>query len=485
LEVQDYVSVVRRRWRLLLCPFVAMAAVVFVTVNRPPSFTSTVTVSALAVSGGPTGQYSGTSGARTFVANFQAALRSPSVINEVARARGVKAAHARNGLSSAPVGESTIIEVTYRTPVRAQAEPVATEAAKRTMEFLFKSQVDLAEKPLAMAEQELAAADLKLADFTRDASTPVPDRDYQILADQISSLQTLQAESAARQEISIAARYSGEIAAKQGELTKLATILAEYNALTARRSDAVSAVTATRQNLDQARAQFAAGDPDRIIAPGEAVKVSPLGPAAKGGVTAFVSGLFFAAGIALLLELRRSQKLASATAAEDVVDPPRADPIPVPKLTEPVLAEPSFTEPKVTEPVPAEPSPAEPSPTEPAPAEPAPAEPSFAPSRATEPAPAKPSFFTAPTATEPAPAKPIFAPSRAAEPTATEPVPAEPKPAPPIPAEPEAAGEQRLDQHVWFAAETQVPLNPSRWTPRNTDSGLGFWEAERHRRSDA
>ncbi len=334
LEVQDYVSVVRRRWWLLLCPFVAMGAVVLVTISRPPSFTSTATVSALAVSGGPTGQYSGTSGAKTFVANFQAALRSPSVINEVVRARSVKAADARNGLSSAPVGESTIIEVTYRTPVRAQAEPVATEAAKRTMKFLFESQIVLAAAPLAKAEEELLAADEKLAGFTRVASTPVPDRDYQILAGEISSLQTLQAESAARQEISIAARYGGVIAAKQDELTKLATTLAEYNVLTARRSDAVNAVTATRQNLDQARAQFAAGDPDRIITPGEAVKVSTLGPAAKGGVTAFVSALFFAAGIALLLELLRSQTLAV---------PPEVEAI------EPEAAEPEAAEPEVTE----------------------------------------------------------------------------------------------------------------------------------------
>ena len=360
--MQDYVSVVRRRWRLLLCPLVAMSAVVLFTVSRSPNFTSTATVSALAVSGGPTGQYSGTSGAKTFVANFQAALRSPSVLTEVVRATGVKAAAARNGLSSAPVGESTIIEVTYRTPVRAQAEPVATEAAKRTMSFLFESQIVLAEEPLAKAEAELAAADQKLADFTRGASTPVPDRDYQILADQISSLQTLQAESAARQEISIAARYSGEIATKQGELAKLATTLAEYNALTARRSDAVSGVTATRQNLDQARAQFAAGDPNRIITPGEAVKVSPLGPAAKGGVTAFVSGLFFAAGIALLLELLRSQKLDAATADAGIhyraalIDPPRSDPPPY----EPASADPPPEEPPPAEPISAEPQISEP-----------------------------------------------------------------------------------------------------------------------------
>ncbi|MBA3283386.1 MAG: hypothetical protein H0U29_14265, partial [Acidimicrobiia bacterium] len=220
MEMQDYVSVVRRRLWLLLCPLVALAAVVYITVNKPPSFTSTATVSALAVSGGPTGQYSGTSGAKTFVANFQAALRSPAVIAQVVLNTGVTTANARNGLSSAPVGESTIIEVTYRTPVRALAEPVATEAAKRTMAFLFASQVTLATEPLDAAAATLAAADEELAAFTATASTPVPDRDYQILADQISSLQTLQAEAAARQELSIAARFGGEIAARQGKLTE-------------------------------------------------------------------------------------------------------------------------------------------------------------------------------------------------------------------------------------------------------------------------
>ena len=409
--MQDYVSVVRRRLWLLLCPLVALAAVVYLTVNKPPSFTSTATVSALAVSGGPTGQYSGTSGAKTFVANFQAALRSPAVIAQVVLNTGVTTANARNGLSSAPVGESTIIEVTYRTPVRALAEPVATEAAKRTMAFLFASQVTLASEPLATAEAALAAADQELAAFTATASTPVPDRDYEILADQISSLQTLQAEAAARQELTIAARYGGEIAAKQGQLTKLATTLTRYNELTANRSLAADNLTASRQNLDQARAQFAAGDPDRIVTPGEPVKVSPLGPAAKGGVTAFVSGLFFAGGIALLLELRRSQRLAAAAdAREDVIDPPRADLPP----TAPSAAEPAPITPSVTGPAPTAPEPTEPTATEPPPAiEPPPFPLPDPRSVAESPEP------TEPTATEPAPAE-------ASGPKAVNPGPAQP-----------------------------------------------------------
>lgn len=341
MELQDYVSVFRRRRWLLVCPLLAVAVVAILILSRPASYTSTATVSALAVSGGPTGQYSGTTGARTFVANFQAALGSPTVINEVVRSTRVKPADARERLRSAPVGESTIIEVTYRASSRAMAGPVATEAAKATMSFLFRSQIDLAQGPLSDAESQLAAVDQELADFTARASTPVPDRDYQILADQISSLQTLQAESAARQEVSIAARYGAEIAAKQQQLTQLATTLSAYNALQTKRAAAVDAVTASRQALIQASAQFAAGDPNRIVTTGDTTKVSPLAPAVKGGVTALVSGLFFAASIALILELRRSQGLAARQEAEGptgvedgaeaVAPPPLIGPVPPPR----------------------------------------------------------------------------------------------------------------------------------------------------------
>jgi exonuclease VII large subunit len=160
------------------------------------------------------------------------------------------------------------------------------------------------------AEAQLAAVDRELADFTAAAGTPVPDRDYEILANQISSLQTQRAQAAASDQAIVAERLGQEIASKQQQLGQMAGTLKTYNGLQSKRTTAIEALNSARQRLTQASAEFAAGDPTRTVTGGETVKLSVVGPTLKGGVTALVAGLFFAGGIALLLELRRHRRLA-------------------------------------------------------------------------------------------------------------------------------------------------------------------------------
>lgn len=306
MELQDYLDVVRRHWWLLILPLVATVATVVATLARPTAYTSTATVAALAVNGGgPSGQYSGPAGAKSFVANFEAALLSPPVVNEVADTTGTSRSAIKDGLTSAPVGDSTVMEVTYTTSKRAQAARVATAASEATMRFLFAPQMDLARGPVSEAEAKLAAVDAELVDFRAKAGTLVPERDYEILANQISSLQSQQLQASAKGDSPTANNLGVQVAAKQQQLTRLAATLSAYATLQVKRSAAVDGVNAARQMLLQAKAQFAAGDPSRTVTAGSTKKASPWLGALKGGVIALVAGLFFAAGVAFLLEIRR------------------------------------------------------------------------------------------------------------------------------------------------------------------------------------
>ena len=54
----------------------------------------------------------------------------------------------RDGLTVAPIGDSSLIDVTYTTTRRDKAVPVAQAAASDTIKFLVETQVTLAKQTL-------------------------------------------------------------------------------------------------------------------------------------------------------------------------------------------------------------------------------------------------------------------------------------------------------------------------------------------------
>ncbi len=319
----DYLKIARRhRLLLILLPLLAALVVAAGALSRPPVYTATATVAATAVAGGTsTNQYSGSTGPKTFVADFQAALTSPQVLGQVSQQTGVKHDVIVSGLSSAPIGTSTLIEVTYEAKKRSRAAPVALAAARATITFLFSPQRDLASQPVDDAQKALDDANTALTSFLATSSSPVPDRDYGVLATAIANLEQERTKSAANGDTTIATRLDADIASQRQQLVKLGALVSQFNALQARRDQAVTQLTAARQTLRQAEAQFEAANPDRVVRVGPPAKPSPVPGALRSAIAAAAAALFFAVAIVALIELRRHPRAVAEEAGPTVGKP--------------------------------------------------------------------------------------------------------------------------------------------------------------------
>ena len=304
MEIKDYLQILGRNLKVLvLVPLLATVLVVGYLVAQPVTYEATATVTPTALVGGASqNQYSGANGLKAFVGNFSAAVTSPPIIQEVSAQTREPRGKIRLGLSAQQVGDSSIMQVTYRTDNRRQAEPVARAVASSTILFLFRTQVTLAQRSADAAAQSVDEAQATLSDMTAQAGL-LPDKTYQVRADTVARLQEEQAQAQARGETTTAARLQTTINAKQAELKDLARDVHTYQTALDKKNQAMSTWNQAQQTLQQATAQFNAADPAQVVTTGRTTAVPILPQAAQSGAVAFGAGLFLAVGIVVLLEV--------------------------------------------------------------------------------------------------------------------------------------------------------------------------------------
>ena len=305
MEISDYLRIIwRRLWILILVPLLAGGAVAALVLREPTKYDATATVAAPAVVGGPTAnQYSGSTGPKTFVSNFVAAITSPRIVNQVAKETSVLPRNVRDGLSAVPIGDSALIDVTYTTSRQEQAVPVARAAASDTIKFLFQTQVTLAKKQQAEAQKAVDDANAKLQGFYKSTGLVLPERSYDIKAQQLSSLEQRQLDAQASGNLTAASAIGQAITSRRAELSRLAPQVATYQALIDRRTQAQGRLNLVQQSVEGAVAQFNAADPAQVVTLNQAKPVSRVSELARKAVPAAGAGLFLAVGLVVLLEV--------------------------------------------------------------------------------------------------------------------------------------------------------------------------------------
>jgi capsular polysaccharide biosynthesis protein len=336
VEISDYLRIIRRRlWILALVPLLSGGIVAALVLKAPPTYRATATVAAPALVGGPaSNQYSGSNGPKAFVANFAAAVTSSRILNQVAAETHVPEPEVAGGLMASPIGDSSLIEVSYQTTTRPEAGLIAKAAAADTIRFLFQSQVTLAEQNVHETAKAVADAETKLSAFYQSTGIVLPDKAYEIKAQQLANLQQQQAQSQAEGQLGAAEALAATVKAKQAELQALGPKVVAYQSLLDRKQQATSQLDLMQQGLDQARAQYSAADPAAVLTLGETSRSPLLAVLARKGLPAAGAGLFLAVGMVLVLELlgrRPEPEAATDAGAEAAPVRPQA----APKLTRP------------------------------------------------------------------------------------------------------------------------------------------------------
>jgi Chain length determinant protein len=316
VEIVDYLRVARRRlWVLLGVPLAAALAVGLFIGLSPQRYTATCYVAAPALVGGAAAQqYTGTQAASQFVAAFKAAVTSPKVLDQVAADTGVATGTLRDGLAVAQVGASSQLTLAYEATRRGTVEPVLTATARRALDFLFSSQVNIATEQVRAASADVTSATAAIAGWEKTNKVSQPDKLYQATLTEIADLRQQKLSMEAVGNSRAVAAATAALDAAQKRLDALGPKLPDYQSLLAQRDAATGALSQARQGLQGARAQAQAADPAQVASVGDVRAVSRVRALATTVPPAAAAGLLLAVLLVVVLELL-SRRARPATAA--------------------------------------------------------------------------------------------------------------------------------------------------------------------------
>lgn len=305
MEIIDYLRIARRRlWVLLVVPVLAGGAVAALVLTGPTSYQARAFVAAPALVGGDSSnQYSGPQGVTTFVNAFIGRATSYPLAMQVQSETGVPAADVMDGTTITQADGSSQLQVLFQTTHEDVADRVAAAVARDTMQFLFASQVKLAQASLDSASKAQRDAEAAITSWVTAHGNVLPQEQYAALQQQVLSMEQQQIINAKNGNATVAAALSAAISAHQRDIARLVALMPDYATLDAARDVARTRVADASASLDAARRQYAAAEPTAVVSvvgPQENDRVSEL---VQKVLPAVGAGLLLAVGLVVLLEI--------------------------------------------------------------------------------------------------------------------------------------------------------------------------------------
>ncbi len=298
MEIKDHLALIRRRlWLVVLVPLLAAVATAGLVLRQPQEYLATATVAVPGLVGGTDGQFSGSTGNRAFVANFVAVVHSRAIAAAVAAETNIPIDAIFAGTVTSAVGESSLVTVTYRTDKKANADPVVTALATKSLAFMFDPRLAVAEVTRATGQVDaantaLTAAQAGITAFVAETKLANPSQDYQVKAQQIATLEEQAVAAGSRGEGEASARIAAAAVAMKPQLTSLGGLVARFNVLTEAKQRATAQLTEAQKGLALASAKPAAIDPATAISVSATTAAARVQSAVQKAVAAFAAAFF-------------------------------------------------------------------------------------------------------------------------------------------------------------------------------------------------
>jgi capsular polysaccharide biosynthesis protein len=298
MEIKDHLALIRRRlWLVVLIPLLAAGATAGLVLRQPQEYLATATVAVPGLVGGQDGQFSGSTGNRAFVANFLAVVHSRAIAEAVSVDTNVPVDAIFAGTVTSPVGESSLVTVTFRTDTKANADPVVTALATKSLAFMFDPRLAVAAVTQAQtavdgAKQAVADAQAGINAFVAETKLANPSQDYQVKAQQISTLEEQAVAASSRGDGEASARIAAAAVAMKPQLTSLGGLVARFNILTETKQRALSQLDESQRTLAAATAKPAAVDPVSAVSVSATTAAARLQSAVQKAVAAFAAAFF-------------------------------------------------------------------------------------------------------------------------------------------------------------------------------------------------
>jgi uncharacterized protein involved in exopolysaccharide biosynthesis len=298
MELKDHLALIRRRlWLIVLVPLLAAVATAGLGLRQPQEYLATATVAVPGLVGGQDGQFSGSAGNRAFVANFVAVVHSRAIAEAVSVETKIPVDEIFGGTVTSPVGESSLVTVTYRTDHKANADPVVTALATKSLAFMFDPRLVVAE--VARANASVDAANLVVTNaqaainaFVAETKLANPTQDYQVKAQQIATLEEQAVAAGSRGDANASARIAAAAVAMKPQLSALGGLVARFSVLTEGKQRALAQLGEAQKGLASATAKPAAIDPASAVSISATRAAARLRDVGQKAVVAFGAALF-------------------------------------------------------------------------------------------------------------------------------------------------------------------------------------------------
>ena len=298
MELKDHLAVIRRRlWLVVLVPLLAAGGTAGLVLRQPQEYLATATVAVPGLVGGQDAQFSGSTGNRAFVANFLAVVHSQAIAEAVAAETKIPVDDIIAGTVTSPVGESSVVTVTYKTDRKASADPVVTALATKSLTFMFDPRLAVADVTRAQgfvdaANKAVTDAQAAINAFVAETKLANPTQDYQVKAQQIATLEEQAVAAGSRGEADASARIAAAAVAMKPQLTALGGLVARFNVLTEGKQRALAQLDDAQKGLASASDKPAAVNPASAISVSATTDVARLQSAAQKAVAASAAAFF-------------------------------------------------------------------------------------------------------------------------------------------------------------------------------------------------
>jgi hypothetical protein len=310
MEVADHLRRAGRwAWLLVLLPVLSAAVAFAVLPRQPPQWTSTATVlAAPGVTSRTGGQY---------ISDFQAALTSDPVVNQLAKETGVTVDQVQEGLSAQTLASgSSLVQVSYTSPDRSEVTAVPALAAQLALRALIQPQLDTGKSQLDITQRQYDAALRAREQYTSDIGVQLPAQAYQSGLAEVSSLRNSY-QIARFEGKESAAGLLQQLETRTSAIDALAPQVVQYNLLQNDVERSYNELNRLRFSLAETEAQLdAAGNPSTVT-PGAVTSQISTSQVVRPLLTAAVAGFAIAVLVVAALTVLFSRRPGTATARHE------------------------------------------------------------------------------------------------------------------------------------------------------------------------
>jgi hypothetical protein len=219
MEIRDYIGTIGRRLRfVVIVPLLAMAIVLVVLLARGPRYESRATV-IIPV----TGFGSQLTLVSQAVANFEGGISSSSVIEQTSADTGIQPGPIRDGLSTAQLGTSNVVEVAYTGGAGPIVEGVVEVASRHTLQLISSSGLASARAESELSRERLREVRQELDLFLESTGLVEPRIAFTEAAKRLSRLRFDLADAERRGDEAEVESLTDEIETLSAEITGLRT----------------------------------------------------------------------------------------------------------------------------------------------------------------------------------------------------------------------------------------------------------------------